>query len=418
MKHLKFLSILIGIVIVLVSAISIRVGMAQASGEFLIQQGGTATGTAQTNGIWFYDGTSFKQDLNNLVWSISNTRLGIGTSTPGSLLSLGGIANFTTATSTFYGNGINLTSGCFAIAGTCVGGGGGSSQWTTNGSDIYYNTGNVGIGTSSPYAKLSVTGNVVANNFTATSTTATSTFSGGVQFGAYGTQYNDDANAFYIDNLYSGALSFPTDAGIVSAFDMPVTSSSADNTVESYTSQIDGQPVFTVYGQSDGSGSVDNLRVGVASTTPWRTLSVVGTVAFNGLTSSTAGNAICILTNKDIVDAGGTTCATSSKRFKDNIKTLSISALDTIKKLRAVTYDRKVPQPSMPSGHEIGLIAEEVNEVIPEFVEYEADGVTPRGVNYQQMVALLIKGMQEQQVQIDNLQAQIDGKYSVLSCKL
>lgn len=39
--------------------------------------------------------------------------------------------------------------------------------------------GNFGIGTTSPYSRLSVAGNVVASTFLATSTTATSTFSGG-----------------------------------------------------------------------------------------------------------------------------------------------------------------------------------------------------------------------------------------------
>jgi hypothetical protein len=49
-----------------------------------------------------------------------NHYFGIGTTTPGSLLSLNNIANFTTATSTFYGNGLNLTAGCFAIGGNCL----------------------------------------------------------------------------------------------------------------------------------------------------------------------------------------------------------------------------------------------------------------------------------------------------------
>ena len=43
--------------------------------------------------------------------------------------------------------------------------------------------GNIGIGTTSPYAKLSVVGEVVAEYFTATSTTATSTFVGATQIG-------------------------------------------------------------------------------------------------------------------------------------------------------------------------------------------------------------------------------------------
>ena len=64
-------------------------------------------------------------------------------------------------------------------------------------------SGNVGIGTTSPYAKLSVVGPVVAEYFTATSTTATSTFAGGFLAGnnaALTVNMAAPANSLYINS--------------------------------------------------------------------------------------------------------------------------------------------------------------------------------------------------------------------------
>lgn len=97
--------------------------------------------------------------------------VGVGTTTPGSLLSLGSLANFTLATSTFYSTGgLNLTGGgCYAVGGICIGSG--SSLTGTIGQTAYFTGTNVaagtstllfgtnshvGVGTSTPYSDLTV----------------------------------------------------------------------------------------------------------------------------------------------------------------------------------------------------------------------------------------------------------------------
>lgn len=145
-----------------------------------------------------------------------------------------------------------------------------------------YGTGNgdgkVGIGTTTPYTSLSVVGStgIVANKYFATSTTATSTFAGGFIAGNNAIVENVSSGTTTISNLNIGNLNFDTNAGIVTALDLPITSSAGSGTVESYTFNVMGSSTLTLYGQANGSGFVKNntLGVGISTTSPYATLSV------------------------------------------------------------------------------------------------------------------------------------------------
>jgi hypothetical protein len=70
---------------------------------------------------------------NSLILGNYNVNVGIGTSSPGTILSLGSSTNYInfgiTGTSTF-SKGLNITSGCYAISGTCISGGGSGANPT------------------------------------------------------------------------------------------------------------------------------------------------------------------------------------------------------------------------------------------------------------------------------------------------
>ena len=91
----------------------------------------------------------------------------------------------------------------------------------------------------------------------------------------------------------------------------------------------------------------------------------------------------------------------SSRRWKTNIQTLP-DALSRVERLRGVSYDLK------DSGkHEIGVIAEEVGQVVPEVVSYEKNGKDAAGVDYSRLTALLIEAVKQQQKQLALQQHQI-----------
>ncbi|MDE2041187.1 MAG: hypothetical protein KGI59_02300, partial [Patescibacteria group bacterium] len=163
-------------------------------------------------------------------------------------------------------------------------------------------SGNVGIGTTSPWAALSVYGSsdlgnsALAGYFNATNTNATSTLSGGLTVGTNGLVYDSYSGVTTISSLTTGNMSFDTDAGSVAWTNIPI-SAALSGTIESYTAEIGDTNVLTVYGESNGSGGSQNLRVGIGTTTPFATLTVTGS------TTSATSNAFAV------------TDASSTRRF-------------------------------------------------------------------------------------------------------
>lgn len=88
--------------------------------------------------------------------------------------------------------------------------------------------------------------------------------------------------------------------------------------------------------------------------------------------------------------------STSSIRYKTDIQELS-GALDDVCSLRGVSY-------IMKSGgrRQVGLIAEEVEEVRPELVSYDDLGI-PSGVYYQNAVGLLVEAIKELRAEVAEL---------------
>lgn len=92
----------------------------------------------------------------------------------------------------------------------------------------------------------------------------------------------------------------------------------------------------------------------------------------------------------------------SDERLKDNVTPI-INAVDKVNALRGVEFDWN--DKSEFSGHDIGVIAQDVEKVIPEIVAEQNSGY--KAVRYEKIVALLIEAIKEQQLQIDELKSKL-----------
>ena len=242
---------------------------------------------------------------------------------------------------------------------------------------------NVGIGTISPAASLSI-----AKQTTALSGTGNS-------YGLY--MYPTSSGLSYIDAI----------------------TGSTGNTSLGFRTYNNG-----TYNEMrlDSSG---NLLVGTTSTINGARLSIVGPT--NGITVRNSNATGGLYWNTPYIDpssnlyiingssvgvllTNGATAwtANSDERLKDIIAPIT-SALEGVQSLRAVKYSWKSDEAKVPH---IGLIAQDVQKVLPEVVSsaklpQSTDGNEYLGVAYTEVIPLLVAAIQELSAKNDALEARL-----------
>ncbi|MES2795324.1 MAG: tail fiber domain-containing protein [Bacteroidota bacterium] len=117
------------------------------------------------------------------------------------------------------------------------------------------------------------------------------------------------------------------------------------------------------------------------------------------------------------INVGGTIYS-SDERFKKNIKKLN-GSLDKVMQLSGYEYDwrdEEFKSNNFGKMHQIGLLAQNVEKIVPEAVQEIADGY--KGVDYAKLVPLLIESIKDLKKEMDVKNKNIDLLISTLTSKV
>jgi hypothetical protein len=296
--------------------------------------------------------------------------------------------------------------------------------------------GNVGIGTSSPLNRLFVTNTGGAINvltdviarFNATTNTSTqgsaialtafSTKETGVILGAEHTSGN---NGDFVVKIYNGGADYPERLRVTSAGNVGIGTSSPTGLLQLNGSIANSADSSTFTIKQSGTSSTNGIYIerngerngyfmyiggGVDSLTFRR--NYFGTQS-NVMSLTRDGN-ILLGTDTDngerlyvsgSIRATGSITANSDVRLKKNIERIE-NALEKVGQISGYTYNTIYDQ-----DRHAGVIAQEINKVLPEIVNKGNDGLM--GVEYGNISALLIEAIKDLKKDNESLRAIVEG---------
>jgi len=261
-------------------------------------------------------------------------------------------------------------------------------------------TGNVGIGTINPVAKLHIAADGEALRLSGTN--------------PYFTMYNGAALKGYLWSKGANDIELGTDDGnpngnlSLSIREIPQLILQSDGRVRvgpvesTFSIPVGGydKPNFTV-------GGVFAIKMPAAPLDEWAIAATLGFSGDGALSFFKNG------TSRSFIGDNGDWHSLSDASLKENVKIFR-PVLSQIGKLQVSTYQFKWNHNSNVS---FGLIAQNVNEYFPEIVSenIDKDGKRLLAISYAKTGVLAIKAIQEQQEIIESMQKKIDELEKVLA---
>ena len=132
-------------------------------------------------------------------------------------------------------------------------------------------------------------------------------------------------------------------------------------------------------------------------------------VEFSNTTNSTSKTTGAVIIGgglgvNNTINAGGDVIAyaSSDERLKDNIQTIE-NPLEKLSQISGNTFDWNEEKQDIYKGRDYGVIAQEIEQVMPELVDTRDNGY--KAVKYEKLVPLLIESIKELQKEIEELKS-------------
>ncbi len=246
--------------------------------------------------------------------------------------------------------------------------------------------GRVGINTdinTTPAEALRVVGDIYA--------TGDITCGGSCAGGGGGGQWTSSGSGIY----YDGNVEVGQDGTAADRYLTLWTENGFENGVKFMEDSIYG--MGTRYNANDNNLYFDRYN---ASASPTAVMTLTRNNGYVGINTTNPGYNLEV--GGDIAYWGGI-YDISDERLKENIIAIT-GALPKLEQINGVYYNMKDKAQGVP--REVGVIAQDVEKVLPEAVSEGADGY--KRVDYTKLVPLLIEAVKEQQTQIETLKQEVE----------